>query len=150
MAADAKAVRAIGDQDAEYVLASMERLKGKAILYADEITGSMRSALDETDRRRSKQIEHNQAHGITPQGIRKAVMDVMHAGYEDLRAQPAARVADDAPDYRRMPPQKLAKHLKLLEQQMHEAAQNLEFEQAAAKRDEIKRIREMTLELDQA
>ena len=125
-------------------------LKGKAILYADEITGSMRSALDETDRRRSKQIEHNQAHGITPQGIRKAVMDVMHAGYEDLRAQPAARVADDAPDYRRMPPQKLAKHLKLLEQQMHEAAQNLEFEQAAAKRDEIKRIREMTLELDQA
>ncbi len=123
-------------------------LKGKAILYADEITGSMRRALDETERRRNKQIEHNQTHGITPQGIRKAVMDVMHAGYEDMRTQTNARVADDTPDYRRMTPQKLAKHLKALEQEMHDAAQNLEFERAAAKRDEIKHIRELTLELD--
>ena len=125
-------------------------LKGRAILYADEITGSMRRALDETDRRREKQLAHNKAHNITPQGIRKAVMDVMHAGYEDLRSQAGSKVAENAPDYRRMPPQKLAKHLKALEQEMHDAAQNLEFELAAAKRDEIKHIRELTLELDQA
>ncbi len=125
-------------------------IKGRAILYADEITGSMRRALDETSRRRDKQIAHNEKHGITPQGIRKAVMDVMHAGYEDLRKQSGSKVAEDAPDYRRMTPQKLAKHLKALEQEMHDAAQNLEFELAAAKRDEIKHIRELTLELDQA
>ena len=125
-------------------------LNGRAILYADEITGSMRRALDETERRREKQLAHNKAHDITPQGIRKAVMDVMHAGYEDLRSQGGSKVAEAGPDYRRMPPQKLAKHLKALEQEMHDAAQNLEFELAAAKRDEIKHIRELTLELEKA
>ena len=123
-------------------------IRGKAILYADVITRSMRSAIDETDRRREKQVAHNLANGITPVGIKKAVTDVMHAGYEDFRARSEARVAEDAPDYRRMPPQQLAKHLKALEKEMHEAAQNLEFEKAAAKRDQIKHIKAVALELD--
>ena len=120
-------------------------LHGRAILYADQITGSMRRALDETDRRRQKQQAHNTEHGITPQGIRKAVMDVMHAGYEDMRGQAGLKVAEDAPDYRRLPPKKLAKLIGDLEKEMFAAAQNLEFEKAAAKRDEIKRIREAAL-----
>lgn len=118
-------------------------LNGTAILYADEITGSMRRALDETERRRSKQIQFNADHGITPKGIVKAIQDVMHAGYEDVAGELA--VAEEAARYQTMPPAKLAKLLKKLEKEMLDAAQNLEFETAAAKRDEIHRIRELSL-----
>ncbi|MGB1557131.1 MAG: excinuclease ABC subunit UvrB, partial [Oceanococcaceae bacterium] len=118
-------------------------LNGRAILYADEITGSMKRALDETDRRRQKQIDFNTEHGITPRGIVKAVQDVMHEGYEDVEGELA--VAEEAAKYQTMPPAKLAKLLKGLEKEMLQAAQNLEFELAAAKRDEIHRIRELSL-----
>ncbi len=118
-------------------------LNGMAILYADEITGSMRRALDETDRRRQKQIDFNTEHGITPKGIVKAVQDVMHDGYEDVEGELA--VAEEAARYQTMPPAKLAKLLKSLEREMLKAAQNLDFEQAAAKRDEIHKIRELAL-----
>jgi len=118
-------------------------LHGRAILYADQMTGSMKRALDETERRREKQLAFNETHGITPKGIIKAVQDVMHAGFEDVAGELA--VAEEAARYQTMPPAKLAKLLRKLEKEMMDAAQNLEFEQAAAKRDEIHRIREMSL-----
>ncbi len=118
-------------------------LHGRAILYADQMTGSMKRALDETDRRRNKQLAFNEEHGITPKGIVKAVQDVMHAGFEDIAGELA--VAEESARYQAMPPAKLAKLLRRLEKEMLDAAQNLEFEQAAAKRDEIHRIRELSL-----
>ncbi len=118
-------------------------LHGRAILYADQMTGSMKRALDETERRREKQLAFNETHGITPKGIIKAVQDVMHAGFEDVAGELA--VAEESARYQAMPPAKLAKLLRKLEKEMMDAAQNLEFEQAAAKRDEIHRIRELSL-----
>ncbi len=118
-------------------------LHGRAILYADQMTGSIKRALDETERRREKQLAFNETHGITPKGIIKAVQDVMHAGFEDVAGELA--VAEESARYQAMPPAKLAKLLRKLEKEMMDAAQNLEFEQAAAKRDEIHRIRELSL-----
>ncbi|MEN8719359.1 MAG: helicase-related protein, partial [Oceanococcaceae bacterium] len=118
-------------------------LHGKAILYGDKITGSMRRALDETERRRDKQLAFNEEHGITPIGIQKAIQDVMHAGYEDIEGELA--VAEEAAKYQTMQPAQLARLLKKLEKEMLDAAQNLEFETAAAKRDDIHRIRELSL-----
>ena len=117
-------------------------LEGKAILYADEITGSMRRALDETDRRRAKQVEHNKKHGITPKGVQKRVADVMRFGYEALDSAVALKVAEREAAYGNMAPEKLAKLIGKLEKEMHQAAQNLEFELAAKKRDELRKLRE--------
>ena len=119
-------------------------LTGKAILYADQVTDSMRRAMDETERRRDKQAQHNAEHGITPKGIRKAVADVMHAGYETLSGK-ELKAAEEAARYRAMRPDQLARTIKQLEKQMLKHAQDLEFEQAAAKRDELKRLRELSL-----
>ena len=128
-------------------------LRGRAILYADRVTDSMRRAIDETERRRAKQVEHNEAHGITPASIRKAVGDVMEAG----RREPGAvagkgrkKVADRRGGYgRAQPPQQapedLGKAIIRLEEQMFEHARNLEFEQAAALRDELQALREQLL-----
>ncbi|NNG12784.1 MAG: excinuclease ABC subunit B, partial [Halobacteria archaeon] len=117
-------------------------LKGKAILYADEVTGSMRRAIDETERRREKQQAYNSAHGITPKGIRKAVADVMEGAVAQgpTTARRFARVAEELADYERLTPQQLAKRVSRLEQQMYDHARNLEFEEAARLRDEIARI----------
>ncbi|MDB5975730.1 MAG: uvrB [Nevskia sp.] len=117
-------------------------LEGKAILYADEITGSMRRALDETDRRRAKQVQHNKEHGITPKGVQKRVADVMRFGYEALDSAVALKVAEREAAYGNMAPEKLAKLIGKLEKEMHQAAQNLEFELAAKKRDELRKLRE--------
>jgi len=117
-------------------------LEGRAILYADEITGSMRRALDETDRRRAKQVEYNKEHGITPKGVRKRVADVMRFGYEALDSAVALKVAEREAAYGNMAPEKLAKLIGKLEKEMHQAAQNLEFELAAKKRDELRKLRE--------
>jgi len=124
-------------------------LRGKAILYADRITNSMQKALDETDRRRAKQVEHNAAHGITPQSVQRAVMDVM----EGARPEPgelkgrgkARRVAEPEQEYLRMSPAQQAAKLKAMEQQMHQHARDLEFEDAARVRDQIRRLREAAL-----
>ncbi|TXH12865.1 MAG: excinuclease ABC subunit B, partial [Gammaproteobacteria bacterium] len=124
-------------------------LRGKAILYADRITNSMQKALDETDRRRAKQVEHNAAHGITPQSVQRAVMDVM----EGARPEPgelkgrgkARRVAEPEQEYLRMSPAQQVAKLKALEQQMHQHARDLEFEDAARVRDQIRRLREAAL-----
>ncbi len=130
-------------------------LRGKAILYADRITDSMRRAIDETDRRRAKQVEYNLAHGITPRSIIKTVTDVME-GARDVPANdeadgPAAAsgrgrkriggVAEPRIDYAALSPEQLGAKLKKLEDQMFQHAHNLEFEDAARVRDEIKKIK---------
>ncbi|MEZ0469640.1 excinuclease ABC subunit UvrB [Luteimonas salinilitoris] len=125
-------------------------LRGKAILYADRVTRSMQAALDETDRRRQKQVEYNLEHGITPKSIARAVMDIM----EGARPEPALekrgrgkgrRVAEEAEDYAKLGPAQLAAKLKALEQQMYQHARDLEFEEAAQVRDRIHRLKEATL-----
>ena len=125
-------------------------LRGKAILYADRVTDSMKRAIEETDRRRQKQVEYNAAHGITPQSVVRAVMDIMEGARDEPAAARAAagkarRVADQAEDYAALDPAKLAGRLKALEQQMYQHARDLEFEEAARVRDEIRKIREATL-----
>ncbi len=122
-------------------------LHGRAILYADTITGSMRRAIDETNRRRAKQEAYNEQHGITPRSIEKAVSDVMRFGYEELRGPslPLRKVAEESAKYAAMGPEKLAKHIAKLEKKMYEHARNLEFEQAARLRDEIKTLQDHAL-----
>ena len=126
-------------------------INGTAILYADSVTGSMRRALDETDRRREKQIQHNRKHGITPKGIRKAVSDIMEGAYAfgSSSSRRSSRVADDKLKYAAMGPDLLAKTIRALEQRMYKHADNLEFEEAARVRDEIAEIREVGLGLPQ-
>ncbi len=127
-------------------------LRGKAILYADRVTDSMRRALEETDRRRQKQVEYNLAHGITPRSIVKAVADVMEGAREpaanDAAASEGSRtrkravgVAEPRVDYAALTPEQLGSKLKKLEDQMFKHAQNLEFEEAARVRDEIRKIK---------
>jgi excinuclease ABC subunit B len=119
-------------------------VNGKAILYADKITGSMQRAMDETQRRREKQMEYNAQHNITPQGIKKAVQDIM----EGAHAQSATadrrfmQVAEKQAKYTHLSPKELSKEIKSLEQQMHEHARNLEFEEAAKARDELQVLQE--------
>jgi excinuclease ABC subunit B len=129
--------------------------EAKVILYADRITGSMARAMEETDRRRKKQMAHNLAHGITPTTIRRAVQDILG----ELGEKPGAkgrgrdrtrRVAEDrAPAL--APPGEIGHNLKAViadtERRMRDAAANLEFEEAARLRDEVKRLRERELEL---
>ena len=124
-------------------------VRGKAILYADRITNSMRKALDETDRRRAKQVEYNAEHGIVPQSVVRAVADVM----EGARPEPgelkgrgkARRVAEPEQEYLRLSPAQQAAKIKALEQQMHQHARDLEFEDAARLRDQIRKLREAAL-----
>ncbi|OOE54120.1 excinuclease ABC subunit UvrB [Salinivibrio kushneri] len=123
-------------------------LHGKAILYGDSMTKSMKRAIDETERRRAKQIAHNEAHGITPQKLNKKVMDVMEigTGKRSKPAKPAAKslraVAESDADYALKSPQQIDAEIKKLESQMFEAAQNLEFETAAQLRDQLQALRE--------
>ena len=125
-------------------------LRGKAILYADRVTDSMKRAIEETDRRRQKQIDYNAEHGITPQSVVRAVMDIMEGARDEPAAARAAagkarRVAEQDEDYAMFDPVKLVARLKALEQQMYQHARDLEFEEAARVRDEIRRIKEATL-----
>ena len=125
-------------------------LRGKAILYADRVTDSMKRAIEETDRRRQKQIDYNAEHGITPQSVVRAVMDIMEGARDEPAAARAAagkarRVAEQDEDYAMLDPVKLVARLKALEQQMYQHARDLEFEEAARVRDEIRRIKEATL-----
>ena len=122
-------------------------LNGRAILYADRITGSMQRALAETDRRRAKQLAYNAEHGITPRGVQKAVAELLDIG----RKEPAnerrtlAKVAEETADYRAMSPRQIGQLIARLEQDMYRHAENLEFEQAAQVRDRIHAIRETAL-----
>ena len=120
-------------------------LNGRAIRYADRVTGSMQRAVDETERRRKKQQAYNEEHGITPQGIRKAVRDVMEGAYGEhgTKVSALSKVAEERTRYQRMSGRERERKLAALEKQMYERARNLEFEQAAAIRDEINKIREL-------
>ncbi|GAB4294716.1 MAG: excinuclease ABC subunit UvrB [Thiohalomonadaceae bacterium] len=124
-------------------------LNGKAILYADRITGSMRRAMDETARRRQKQLDFNAAHGITPRSVQKAVRDILESGYPGVPGTPAryARVAEEVIEYAAMPAAELAKRIRKLEEQMYQHARNLEFEEAARLRDQIRLMQEHNLGL---
>ncbi|MFZ0788751.1 MAG: excinuclease ABC subunit UvrB [Chromatiaceae bacterium] len=115
---------------------------GKAILYADVITGSMERAIGETDRRRAKQVAFNAAHGITPQTIRKAVADIMEGATPGApkSARAYARVAEEIAEYANLTPQQMARKIKALEKEMYGYARDLEFEKAAAVRDRIKEL----------
>ena len=115
-------------------------LNGKAILYGDRITNSMQYAIDETERRRQKQMEFNKDHGITPKGIIKAITDIMEGAYTDKATITKAykKVAEDAASYKSLSPELLMKKIKKLEEKMYQHARDLEFEEAAKVRDEIR------------
>ena len=120
-------------------------VEGKAILYADRVTGSMQRAMDETERRRQKQTAYNEEHGITPKSIRKAVTDIMEGAHAGAPVSPKryAKVAEVEAEYAAMTPQQMAKRLKGLEKQMYQHAQDMEFEEAAQVRDQIKALQEL-------
>jgi excinuclease ABC subunit B len=115
-------------------------INGTAILYADRMTGSMERAIEETARRRERQVEHNIRHGITPASIVKQVADIMEASYPSPQRSPR-KAAEDSPRYDLMSPNEIAKQIARLEKKMLKAARDLEFEQAAHLRDEIRTIR---------
>jgi excinuclease ABC subunit B len=115
-------------------------LHGKAILYADKMTGSMERALEETGRRRETQLAYNEEHGITPATIIKQVADIMEAAYPAPQKGPRM-VADDRPVYELMTTEQLMKRAAKLEKKMLRHARDLEFEEAAKLRDEIHSIR---------
>ena len=117
-------------------------IDGKAILYADKITGSMQRAMDETDRRRALQLAYNKEHNISPRSIQKAVTDILEGALKagSTSAKQYARVAEEMAEYARLSPAQLEKKIAGLEQQMYEHARNLEFEEAASLRDKIKHI----------
>ncbi|MEW8406294.1 MAG: excinuclease ABC subunit UvrB [Candidatus Thiodiazotropha taylori] len=120
---------------------------GKAILYADQVTGSMRRAIDETERRRAKQQQYNEANGITPQTILKSIADIMEGAYPgaQMNAKGYAKVADQEAEYAQMTPKQMAKRVQQLEEQMYRHAQDLEFEEAARIRDQIKDLQQKGL-----
>lgn len=117
-------------------------LHGTAILYADTITKSMRRAIDETARRREKQISFNAEHGITPRGVSKKIKDIIDGVYDAESAQTELKAAQQQAVYEAMDEKSVAKEIRRLEKLMLECARNLEFEKAAAARDDLFRLRE--------
>ncbi len=117
-------------------------LSGRAILYADKVTESMRKAIDETDRRRAKQVLHNEAHGITPRSIVKKVRDLIDGVYSEKGAKDDLKAANEAAAVEGLSEKDLGKRIKQLEKQMLDHARNLEFEKAARVRDQLALLRE--------
>ncbi|MDR3503967.1 MAG: excinuclease ABC subunit UvrB [Legionella sp.] len=120
-------------------------VNGRAILYADKITGSMQRALDETSRRRDKQKAFNEEHGITPKGINKSIKDIMEGAYVGKRKE---AVAEPTPEYLHWSTQELVKHINTLEKQMYVHAKNMEFEAAAKVRDQYLLLKEQLIKGD--
>jgi excinuclease ABC subunit B len=119
-------------------------INGKAILYADRVTNSMQRAIDETDRRRARQVAHNTEHNITPASIVKSVADIMEAAYPSPK-KGRLGAAEPSENYDAMSPAQLMKRAENLEKQMLKHARDLEFEAAAKLRDDIRHIRGLAL-----
>jgi excinuclease ABC subunit B len=118
-------------------------VNGKAILYADRITDSMKRAMGETERRRTKQVAFNLEHGIEPKGVRKRIKDIIDGVYDVQEKRGEMQVAQNRAHYESMSEKELAKEIGRLEKQMIAEAKNLEFEKAAATRDQIAKIKEL-------
>ncbi|MBL8534056.1 MAG: excinuclease ABC subunit UvrB [Betaproteobacteria bacterium] len=117
-------------------------MRGTAIMYADRVTESMRRAIDETDRRRQKQVSHNTATGIVPRGVTKRIKDLIDGVYDAGESKREIRTARNDAMASTLSEKDLAREIKRVEKQMLEHARNLEFEQAAASRDELRRLKE--------
>jgi excinuclease ABC subunit B len=128
-------------------------LNGRAILYADNVTGSMQRAIDETERRRAKQIAFNEAHGIVPKGVTKDVQDILEGatvpGSRSKKRRGEAKAAEESARYENdlRSPSEITKRIRQLEEKMLSLARDLEFEAAAEARDEIHKLRERLLQV---
>ncbi|WAC63308.1 excinuclease ABC subunit UvrB [Pseudoxanthomonas sp. SL93] len=124
-------------------------LRGKAILYADRMTRSMQAAIDETGRRREKQVEYNLEHGITPKSVARPIVDILEGARSEGEGKSgrgkSRRVAEEPAEYAVMDPAQAVTKIKALEQQMYQHARDLEFEDAARLRDQIRRLKEASL-----
>ena len=127
-------------------------VRGKAILYGDTITGSMKDAMDETARRREKQVEYNTLHGITPTTVVRRIADIMEGARADVgsrgkgrKGKEAKKAQEEQADYGSLTPEQVGSTIKKLETRMYKHAQNLEFEEAGKLRDEIHRLRDRAL-----
>ena len=130
-------------------------LRGKAILYADKMTRSMQAATDETDRRRAKQVEYNAEHGIVPKSVLRPITDVLEGARSEAAEKESrgkgkgkgkgGKVAEESVDYRTLDPAQIAKRMQVLEQRMYQHARDLEFEDAARVRDQIRQLKEASL-----
>ncbi len=124
-------------------------LNGTAILYADRVTDSMKAAMGETERRRAKQVAFNEANGIVPKSVVKRIKDIIDGVYDEQQDAPRHAGKAAAPDYATMDEKALGKAIKKLEKEMQAFARNLEFEKAAAARDELFRLRQRAFGADQ-
>ena len=118
-------------------------VRGKAILYADRITDSMKRAMGETERRRTKQIAFNKLHGIEPKGVQKRIKDIIDGVYDVKEKRQEMQVEQERARYEDMSEKDLANEIKRLEKQMNAEAKNLEFEKAASTRDRLTKVKEM-------
>jgi len=118
-------------------------LHGTAILYADRITDSMRRAMDETERRRNKQIAFNTEHGIVPRGVVKRIKDIIDGVYDADASRQELKAAQTVAEYKVLDEKTLTKRVKKLEKEMLDAAKNLEFEKAAELRDQLKQLKQV-------
>ncbi len=123
-------------------------VNGKAILYADKMTGSMKRAIDETERRRAKQMEHNEKHGIVPKSVKRSIADILDASpIPGKGGAGRVKIAEPEAKYTALTPQAAMKQIKKMEKQMYKHAQDLEFEEASNLRDKIAALRKQALEL---
>ncbi|OAM53068.1 excinuclease ABC subunit B [Methylovorus sp. MM2] len=116
-------------------------LNGKVIFYANRITRSMKAAMDETTRRRIKQMAFNEANGIVPRGVTKRIKDIIDGVYDKDDAKRERQAAQDQASYEALSEKQILKEIKRLDKSMHDAAQNLEFEKAADFRDQLKKLK---------
>jgi excinuclease ABC subunit B len=123
-------------------------LNGTALLYADKMTDSMRRAIDETERRRAKQIAFNTANGIVPRGVSKRIKDIIDGVYDMEAAQKEVSAAQNRAKYEAMSEKELAREIKRMEKDMLTAAKNLEFEKAAELRDKMQRLKHQLFGVD--
>jgi excinuclease ABC subunit B len=117
-------------------------INGTAILYADNMTDSMKAAIEETDRRRARQVAFNAEHGIEPRGVSKRIKDMIDGVYDPDEAREARKAAQEEARYEALSEKQLEQKIRKVEKEMLDAARNLEFERAASLRDELKALRD--------